>query len=432
MRKRFLSILLTLCMVLCLAPTAAFAADAPSGTPLTQEMIEQNKTSGGIQLPAGSYYLTGDIRLEGDNYSALPLYIPDNAEVTLDLNGHVLDLQRGCIRVAGKLTLTDSNTGNRTHKFCVEDSGLWVLDEENGTQPVNGGAITGGGRKGLPGGGVFVKGSDGKFIDGSFNMKGSSIVGCTALQAGGGVYNDGTFTMLDGSISDCMANDVPNAAHVDGTFTNDANIGSAVLTGINAGQAGTKDDPILIASPAGLKDFRDRVNGTGKYTTANPTLCAKLTCDIVLNPGTFAEDGSYTENGAAAPPTQWTPIGDNTNHYKGTFDGQGNTVKGLYVNVTANGDGAYVGLFGYAENATIKNVTADGYVSLSGTSDYETCIGGIAGAGSVPVSSCYNTGTAALRVRRHLPPATRWATPAARPPARTRLSVADATRRMML
>ena len=41
MKKRFLSILLTLCMLLCLVPTAAFAADAPSGTPLTQEQLKK-------------------------------------------------------------------------------------------------------------------------------------------------------------------------------------------------------------------------------------------------------------------------------------------------------------------------------------------------------------------------------------------------------
>ena len=52
----------------------------------------------------------------------------------------------------------------------------------------------------------------------------------------------------------------------------------------------------------------------------------------------------------------WTPIGY-WETFNGTFDGQGYTIKNLRHHGTE--EDCYVGLFGYAENATIKNVTIE-------------------------------------------------------------------------
>ena len=58
---------------------------------------------------------------------------------------------------------------------------------------------------------------------------------------------------------------------------------------------------------------------------------------------------------------QWTPIGynpneeaGNENYFTGTFDGNGHTIKNLYIDVKDQGG---VGFFGAIHNATIKNVT---------------------------------------------------------------------------
>ncbi|RXJ96788.1 hypothetical protein CRU94_01370 [Arcobacter sp. AHV-9/2010] len=48
----------------------------------------------------------------------------------------------------------------------------------------------------------------------------------------------------------------------------------------------------------------------------------------------------------------WNPIGDNTNKFIGTFDGKGFTISDLYINRPST----YVGLFGYINNSTIKNL----------------------------------------------------------------------------
>ena len=53
---------------------------------------------------------------------------------------------------------------------------------------------------------------------------------------------------------------------------------------------------------------------------------------------------SATRSGA----TGWTPIGTAENPFKGTFNGNGKTIKGLF---------GTAGLFGYVEGGTIKNVT---------------------------------------------------------------------------
>ena len=56
---------------------------------------------------------------------------------------------------------------------------------------------------------------------------------------------------------------------------------------------------------------------------------------------------------------QWTPIGVTPETpFKGTFDGNGFSIKNLHVTEAVAKEGkAYIGFFGYANNATVKNVT---------------------------------------------------------------------------
>ena len=138
-----------------------------------------------------------------------------NRTVTLDLNGHVLQYKNVevhgsplAVESGGHLTIKDSGS-NATHRFKPNSDGLWVLDE-NGSETVTGGVITGG--TGYPiqfgsganvyvayyGGAVYIK-SGGKLA-----MEGGNIVGCSAVY-GGGVYVEGEFVMTGGSIIGCAA-----------------------------------------------------------------------------------------------------------------------------------------------------------------------------------------------------------------------------------
>ena len=69
---------------------------------------------------------------------------------------------------------------------------------------------------------------------------------------------------------------------------------------------------------------------------------------------------------SAAQVSNWTPIGTSANPFTGTFDGNGCTIKNLtLVEPEAKEGKAYIGFFGYAKDATIKNVTFENvYINI--------------------------------------------------------------------
>lgn len=148
---------------------------------------------------------------------------------------------------------------------------------------------------------------------------------------------------------------------------------------------GTAASPILISNAEELKIFHDIVNGENNRQQ-NLAACATLTADIVLNDGTFDEDGNYTPDPSGIPtPTEWTPMGvTDSAAYTGTFDGAGHTIQGLYRSANKS----LAGLFGFTNGATIKNVKVAGY--LRGSED--SSIGSIVVyARSTSVTDCVNT-----------------------------------------
>ena len=180
---------------------------------------------------------------------------------------------------------------------------------------------------------------------------------CTAEQGGGVYLNGTTLTMSENaSINGCnsISGGGNNTVYMDGL--------------------GTAAYPYQISTADQLKLFRNIVNGTGGQAQ-NRGACAVLTNDIVLNDGTFDANGNYTTTGLiGVNPVEWTPIGKytddgNNSPYTGTFNGQGHTIKGLYVNLPD----VAVGLFGSLNGAAVRNLTVDGYVQGSNT------VGGIAG-----------------------------------------------------
>ena len=152
----------------------------------------------------------GSIMLENDFVFKNVMEVDNN--LTIDLNGYVLTIPKSiCVNSGAHLTIKDSGT-TAEHKFTPDANGLWVLDE-NGSETVTGGVITGGtgyqyqkvhpngeGYIDEVGGGVCVKSG------GKLTMEGGNIVGCTtAYGFGGGVYVEGDFFMTGGSIIGCSA-----------------------------------------------------------------------------------------------------------------------------------------------------------------------------------------------------------------------------------
>lgn len=116
---------------------------------------------------------------------------------------------------------------------------------------------------------------------------------------------------------------------------------------------GRADSPYQIADAADLMAFAELVNG------GESGICAELTANIDLT----GED--------------WVPIGVNGASYSGTFDGKYFTVT---LDVTANGsyEYEYIGLFGYLENAAIRNLKTDGSIRVTADCQSYPVVGGIA------------------------------------------------------
>ena len=129
---------------------------------------------------------------------------------------------------------------------------------------------------------------------------------------------------------------------------------------------GTKENPYEIATASDLYEFATKVNA------GDNTACAVLTADITLID------------------TNWTPIGNDSNQYKGTFDGDGHTITGLKVDIQSDNI-IYAGLFGcLGAGGTIKNVSlTDSKITCSGNRVYA---GGVCGWNTGTIQNCYNTG----------------------------------------
>ena len=100
-----------------------------------------------------------------------------------------------------------------------------------------------------------------------------------------------------------------------------------------------------ITNKAQLLGFVHAVNGIDGVLTPNnfKGKTIYLDCNILLNDTT---DWQYWGRFIYAEP--WIPIGTSANPFLGTFNGQGHTIGGLYIETNRETLHDYVGLFGYA------------------------------------------------------------------------------------
>lgn len=144
----------------------------------------------------------------------------------------------------------------------------------------------------------------------------------------------------------------------------------------------TSDDYYEIGTADELYWFAGLVNGTLDGVAQNLSANAVLVNNITVNTGNLTDYDGTTENTWR----EWTPIGNNSNKYTGTFEGNNKTISGLYFN---NSEQYYVGLFGYiGSNAKIKNVgVVNSYFKGN------ACIGGVCGYNNEgTITNCSNTG----------------------------------------
>ena len=108
---------------------------------------------------------------------------------------------------------------------------------------------------------------------------------------------------------------------------------------------GEVDSPYIITTAEELKWFRDEVN------RGRNNICAKIADNVeVIDMSTVCHAADKSQN---LEEVSWEPIGNTTNKYMGTFDGNNKTITNLYINANQE----YSGLFGYTFLSTIKNLT---------------------------------------------------------------------------
>ena len=108
---------------------------------------------------------------------------------------------------------------------------------------------------------------------------------------------------------------------------------------------GEVDSPYIITTAEELKWFRDEVN------RGRNNICAKIADNVeVIDMSTVCHAADKSQN---LEEVSWEPIGNTTNKYMGTFDGNNKTITNLYINANQE----YSGLFGYTYRSAIKNLT---------------------------------------------------------------------------
>lgn len=188
--------------------------------------------------------------------------------------------------------------------------------------------------------------------------QGSSVVVLNEEQDTLTADTNGNYDLVLGAFTYSI--EAPNYAPLHSAFTvslsqNDTiNIAVSMTLATTAWDGTTSTEPALIDNYYQITSAAELV---WLATTANAStvaLNAVLTSDINL--------GGYA----------WTAIGTSANPYLGTFDGQGHTISGLYVNATTT----YQGLFGKLKNGTIRNLNVEGMV-LSTNTHAAGVVGGV-------------------------------------------------------
>lgn len=140
--------------------------------------------------------------------------------------------------------------------------------------------------------------------------------------------------------------------------------------------AGTSDNPFQIYTPADLAKLAELVND---MDTNDPYGGAGI-CYRLMNNLDLSGYGAGYDGGKG-----WIPIGSSTYLFRGSFDGAGNQITGLYINRNVSGQGllGYMGNGGRIENLSVVNANVTGLNRVG-------CIAGSINGGTV--ENCYVSG----------------------------------------
>lgn len=157
--------------------------------------------------------------------------------------------------------------------------------------------------------------------------------------------------------------------------------------------AGTKLSPYIILTAEQLAKLSFVIGANdkdyqGKYY--------KLGADIILNDGKIIDDkGALVADSTKLH--KWTPIGNSSVAFNGSFDGDNHTISGMFINTTSTHNGLFGNSSGTIENLTVADSWVYGGKYTAGVAGYnvgtiesakntasitasDNCVGGIVGS----------------------------------------------------
>lgn len=198
------------------------------------------------------------------------------------------------------------------------------------------------------------------------------VCNCTAKCAEGSMNGECPVCGMEGALPDACAfvaegqGDDPVCEFCDGPHHTEECTDRPMLLNEPAfsGGDGTDSNPYLISSVADLQTLATDVNSGTSYSGQY----FQLTQNLDLS----GED--------------WTPIGNSSYSFQGTFDGGFHTIYGLTINASSR----YCGLFGRLYNATICNLGLESVNIVSSYNDVAALAGNAQGG---LIERCYVTGS---------------------------------------
>ncbi len=138
--------------------------------------------------------------------------------------------------------------------------------------------------------------------------------------------------------------------------------------------AGTEETPYQIATLQNLTWI-----AASDVDVPSPNQAARWAAYYIQTADIDASSTSTWNSG-----TGWSPIGNTAPYFTGTYNGNGHTINGLYINRAVS----VMGLFGTATGGTITNL---GVINVNITGGHNTAA--LVGSNGSTISNCYSTGT---------------------------------------
>jgi hypothetical protein len=147
-----------------------------------------------------------------------------------------------------------------------------------------------------------------------------------------------------------------------------------------SGGAGTTGDPFQIATKSDLIELSLRPSDWDKHFVQ--------TADIAFNADETQEDWDNDGSADGGSPAGFSPIGDASAKFSGSYDGSGYTISNLFINRGAAGFG--VGLFGVCEYPSTFTEIGLLEADITGREKVGALVGEFISGGSI--SLCFSTG----------------------------------------